>query len=166
MMASIISRVKAICTKKVALRHIRRHLIEAGLDVKREGDTFYASLVQDKDLSIRWKDNVLSVAAALPVEEKELGSAATVADATIVQMDMARIFLNPTNGEPNLWFTIDTICRTESQFEDIFGQTFERLLDLVRKYQNLRYIIAQTKQDKTMPPHSEQEADCHRAESS
>lgn len=166
MMANMTHRLKAPGFRKVSLPYIGRYLKEAGLDVERERDTYYAGLVQDSDLSIRWKNNVLSVAVALPVEEKEIVAAATVATATIDQVDMAKIFLTSGNDEPNLWFSIDATCRTRSQFVDIFRQTFEQLLNLVREYQNLRYIIAKTKQDKAMPPLSEQEADCHRAESS
>lgn len=137
-------------TRKVSLPYIGRYLKNAGLELERDGDAYYAGIAQEKDLLIGWKKGVLSVAVALPVDEEEMDAVSIMASATMAGTDMTKVFLVPNEGEPNLWFAVETFCKTRAQFEEMFDPIFEQLLKTVRKYLDLRYDIEKALQDKAM----------------
>lgn len=142
---------KTYSTKKVSLSYIKRYLKNAGLEVKRDGDSCYVCLAQEKDLLIRWKRGVLSVAVALSVADGEMETASIIANATMLNTDMTKVFLVSNEEEgTNLWFAIETICMTREHFEEMFGLIFKQLLRTVKKYVDFRHDVEKVMRDEAV----------------
>ncbi len=130
--------------------YVGKYLRSVGLKVKRDGDLYYAGLAQERDLIVRWKDGVLSIAVAMPVEADEMEAAATVAKATMIGTTGLKIYFVSDAGEPDMWFELETGCKTRAQFEELFTPNFEKLFQIVRKYLSLRYEIKKAMSRRTL----------------
>lgn len=105
----------------ITIPYIGKYLKSSGLEVKLDGNAYYADLVQEKDMLIGFKDDKLKVAVALPED-----------DGT------------------NMWFAVEVFCKTRSQFKEIIGQTFKLLLESVRTYINIREDVEESIRIKMM----------------
>lgn len=132
------------------LPFIGKYLKSSGLDVKREGNTYYADLAQEKDLLVGLKKGKLSVAVALPVNEEETETVSMLADITMASTMMTKVFLVPEEDGMNMWFAVETFCKTRGQFEEIFDPTFKLLLESVRTYVKIREEVEEAMQIETM----------------
>lgn len=134
----------------LTLPFIGKYLKASGLDVKRDGNAYYADLAQEKDLLVGLKKGKLSVAVALPVNEEETETVSMLADITMASTMMTKVFLVPEEDEMNMWFAVETFCKTRGQFEEIFDPTLKILLGAVRTYAKIREEVEKAMQIETM----------------
>ena len=134
----------------LTLPFIGKYLKASGLDVKRDGNAYYADLAQEKDLLVGLKKGKLSVAVALPVNEEETETVSMLADITMASTMMTKVFLVPEEDGMNMWFAVETFCKTRGQFEEIFDPTFKLLLESVRTYVKIREEVEEAMQIETM----------------
>ena len=136
--------------KRVTLPYIGRVLKDSGIELKRDGKAYYASLAQERDMIVGLQNSKLTVAVALPVNEEEIDNVRMLADLTMASTMMTKVFLTSGDDGMNMWFAIDTFCKTRGQFEEIFGLTFKQLLQSVRKYISIRNEIEKEMQAEAM----------------
>ena len=129
--------------------YVGKYLRSVGLKVTRDGDLYYAGLAQERDLVVRWKRGVLTIAVAMPVEAEEMDAAAAVAKATLIGTAGTKIYFVSEAEEPDMWFKLETGCRTRAQFEEMFTSNFEKVFQTVRKYLSLRYEVKKVMSSET-----------------
>ncbi len=131
-------KVKDPSQKKVTLPFIGRHLRDSGFEATREGTVYYVDIAQESDMIIGFENNRLSVEVAMPINEEEFDAVAILSNITMAATTLTKIFLIPEEDETNLWFSVETICKTRGQFEEAIDIMLKQLLESVRKFIEIR----------------------------
>lgn len=124
--------------QELTVGFIADYMKEGGIDVKEEGGACYATLALDRDMTVAYKDRMLSVSVALPVNDEERDLAILLADSTMARFNMTKIFLSEECDGLRVRFTLDTFCRTRGAFVRTIGLALNNLIASVRTFIRLR----------------------------
>lgn len=131
--------------KGITLPFIGRCLKRMGMEVQRDGDSYYADLGFKSKLAIGFRSGRISVAVVLPADSDEIDEQLFLASMTMASTTLTKVILNPDGDEMYIWFSAECFCRTRGEFEGVFDALFKQLMKSVRRFVDIRDSIARVK---------------------
>lgn len=134
--------------KRATIPYIERYLKKSGLNVQRDDKSLFVNLGCNLGFNVCFQKSKLSIAVALPVCEDEAEETIIIANITMAYTMMTKVFLlhDDDNEDLNLWFSVESFCKTRSEFERDFDTSFKLLLDSVKTYSKIRKEIMEAKE--------------------
>lgn len=137
--------------KRATIPYIERYLKKSGLNVQRDNKSLFVNFGYNLGFHVCFQKSKLSIAVALPVCEDEAEETIIIANITMAYTMMTKVFLlHDDNEDLNLWFTVESFCKTRSEFERDFDSSFKLLLNSVKTYIKIRKEIMEAKEAKTI----------------
>lgn len=131
--------------KGITLPFIGRCLKRMGMEVQRDGDSYYADLGFKSKLAIGFRSGRISVAVVLPADSDEIDEQLFLASMTMASTTLTKVILNPDGDEMYIWFSAECFCKTRGEFEGVFDALFKHLMKSVRRFVDIRDSIARVK---------------------
>lgn len=124
--------------KGITLPFIGRCLKRMGMEVQRDGDSYYTDLGFKSKLAIGFRSGQISVAVVMPADSDEIDEQLFLASMTMASTMLTKVFLNPDGDEMYIWFSAECFCKTRGEFEGVFDALFRHLMKSVRRFVEIR----------------------------